>query len=222
MNKIYKVCEFILGLPKTLVFNFYYFKFRDAFRLPVFISHRVYLSRLAGKVVLGNCKTGVVKIGFGDVGIFDKNRSRSIWRVNGVVYFRGAATIGHGSKIGVSGELYFGKNVSITAESTIVAHEKVTIGDGALISWDVLIMDTDFHYIFEQTKLDTPINRNESVQIGKRVWIGCRSMVLKGVRIEDGVVIGAGTVVSRDLSKGDSVYIGSPSKMIKDNIIWRQ
>lgn len=221
MSRVYL---FLLGLPKTLLFNFYYFSFWEACKLPVFVSHHVYLSKLSGSVVLESPVRGGIKIGYGDVGIFDRKRSRTIWRLSdqGEVHFKGKAHIGHGSKIGVLGKLVFGNNAVITAESTIVAHERITIGENVLISWDVLIIDTDFHYIYERNDLSKPLNNNKPIHIGNSVWIGCRAMVLKGVDIADGCVIGAGSTVSKGLLVSDSVYAGVPACLGKENIIWKQ
>src|SRR5512140_3718511 len=136
-----RLLAFALGLPNTLIFNFRYFPFFDALKLPVLVSHRVWLMDLSGTCKLGVVRTGVVKIGFGEVGIFDRCNSRTIWQVPGHVEFAGKAAIGHGSKISVVGKLNVGNGLIITAESAIVAHRLVVIGEDVLISWDVLIMD---------------------------------------------------------------------------------
>jgi hypothetical protein len=105
---------------KTLYFNLSYFPLSVAIRLPVFISKNVWFKKLKGKIILPDrVYPGIVKIGFGDIGIFDKKRSRSVLELNGQVYFKGTVTIGHGSKIcvGRQGQLFLGENFVITAES---------------------------------------------------------------------------------------------------------
>jgi acetyltransferase-like isoleucine patch superfamily enzyme len=213
-----KVFLFILGLPKTIYFNFKYFPFLDAIKLPVFVSSRVWLMQMGGKVNLGVVKTGIVKIGFGDVGIFDRQKSRSIWQVSGLVQFIGSAKVGHGSKISVLGELVVGNNFCISAESALIAHNKITIGDDVLISWDVLIMDTDGHNIFNDIGLQ--INKPKEVIIGDKVWVGCRSLILKGVRIADGVVVAADSTLTKSVDCGYSIVGGSPVRQIKRDVKW--
>ena len=80
MNKFDRLFEYICGLPKTIYFNIKCLPLFQAIKLPIFISHRVILASLKGKIVFDcdNVKTGMVKIGFGYVGIFDSYRSRSI------------------------------------------------------------------------------------------------------------------------------------------------
>ena len=54
------------------------------------------------------------------------------------------------------------------------------------------------------------------IHIGKNVWIGSNSTILPGVTIEDNAVIGAGSVVTKDISE-NMVAVGSPARVI--NII---
>ena len=218
MTGIRKLYLFVLGLPKTVVFNFKYFPFEQAIRLPVLVSHRVWLMDLSGQVTLDDHRTGAVRIGFGEIGIFDQHRSRTIWQVSGKVQFRGTAHIGHGSKISVTGTLVVGNGVTIVAESAIFARQRVRIGDGVLISWDVLIMDTDAHRIYDAG--GNHINEDAPVRIGNAVWIGCRSLVLKGVNIADGVVVAAASTLTRSVESPNVMVGGSPAVVVRDCVRW--
>ena len=215
---ITKCILFLLGLPKTIIFNFYYFPFIDAIKFPVFVSHRVWLKRLSGNLHLDEIKPGIVKIGFGDVGIFDQRNSNTIWHVSGDVIFHGKANVNHGVKFSVSGILEMGEKFTITAESTIVAKEKISIGKNVLLSWDCLIMDTDFHKIYD---FDSKyINEPSQVIIGNNVWIGCRSLILKGVKIEDGTIVAAASTVTKSITQSNIVLGGNPNRILKENIRW--
>ena len=63
MNKIRKFLMLVTDLPKTILFNFTYFPLKVAIKFPVFVSHRVFLLNLKGKVKLGVVRTGVIRIG---------------------------------------------------------------------------------------------------------------------------------------------------------------
>ena len=215
-----KLLLLMLGLPKTVLFNLRYFPLGTAIRLPVFVSHRVWLMDLSGEVRLGVVRTGAVKIGFGEVGIFDQHRSRTIWQVTGVVEFAGAADIGHGSKISASGTLVIGNGVQIAAESAIVAQHGVYIGDNTLISWEVLIIDTDGHPVYDAA--GRRINPPAPIRIGRSVWLGCRSVVLKGVQIADGVVVAAAATVTRPVLAPNVIAGGSPARVIREGIRWKR
>ena len=81
-------------------------------------------------------------------------------------------------------------------------------------------MDTDFHPIYniEQRIINDP----REVVIGDHVWIGCRSMILKGVTICDDVVIAAGSIVTKNIDKPHCIYSlnGDNLRIIKENISW--
>jgi len=206
----------------TFYFNFTYFKFQDAIKLPVLVSKNTILKAIKGSVIIdGPLYYGRVIIGGGHVGIFDKRRSKTMWEVSGTVNFKGKAYIGHGSKIVVirGGELILGDRFSITAETSIIAAKKIEFGNSCLLSWDILIMDSDAHTI--SNNLGEIINAPKEIIFGDGVWMGCRCTVLKGAIIPNGAVVGAGSIVSRELDKEQTLYAGVPAKLLKENISWK-
>lgn len=220
MSKYSKFFNFLSY--KIIYFNFKYLPFNQAIKLPFFISRKVYLRNLKGKIKIESpISIGMIKIGFGEVGIFDDKRSRSILDINGNVIFKGSANIGHGSKISVSenGTLTLGNNFTITAESSIVAHLNIEFGNDCLLSWETLIMDTDFHKIYNE--FGELINDEQPIKIGNNVWIGCRNLVLKGAVIPDNAVLGANSVVSKKLDVENAIYVGNPVRCVKENINWK-
>lgn len=212
--------EYVFSLPKTLLFNFRYFPFKVAIRLPVFVSHRVILKKLSGKVELGLVKMGIVKIGFGDVPLFD-GRKRTVIALDGKTIFQGRADIGPGCQLGVSGEVSFGDGFAITCNSLISAREKITFGKNVMISWDVTIIDHDWHGIFDNSGV--LLNPPKPVHVGDDVWIGLRALILKGCTIQDGVIVAAGTIVTGGTYAANSVIgQGAKVKVLRENISWRR
>lgn len=140
--------------------------------------------------------------------------------MSGTVIFKGHCRLGHGTKISVenTGKLILGNNFVITAETSIVASTEIQFGKDCLLSWDILIMDTDFHKLKDES--GNIFNSPKPIIIGNRVWIGCRSIVLKGTSIPDNCVIGANSTVSKPLENENGLYVGSPSKLVKENISW--
>ena len=206
---------------KTIYFNFKYFPFHEAVKFPVIISKNVYFRQLKGSVTIDSpLKYGMVKIGFGRVGIFDDKFSRTILEISGKMIFKGSADIGHGSKISIaeSGTIVFGTNFKITAESALVSFKKIEFGNNCLLSWDILVMDTDHHRI--RNDKGEIINEPEEIIIGDKVWIGCRALILKGTVIPSNAVIGANSVVSKELDQEKALYAGIPAKLIKQNVTW--
>ena len=224
LRKCRKALRFLRVLSrqnvKTIYFNFKYLPFRQAIKIPIMVSKKVHLSHTGGQIII-DCPiySEMIQIGHGYVGIFDKEVSRTIWEVSGTVIFKGTANIGHGSKICVmSGTLVLGNNFRITAESTIVTANNIVFGKDCLLSWDILIMDTDFHNV--KDKSENILNPPAPIIIGNKVWIGCRCLILKGATIPDNSVIGANSFVGKRLEKENAVYGGQPVRLLKEEIIW--
>ena len=70
------------------------------------------------------------------------------------------------------------------------------------------------HQLTGQESVSLPI------KIGDHVWIGVNSVILKGVNIGDGSVIGAGSVVTRDIP-ARCLAAGIPARVIRSNIEWK-
>ena len=209
----------IRSIPKTLRFNLHYFPLKMALKLPVVVSHRTYLRELHGKVELPEkVERAMVKIGFGDVGHYDRKRSRTIWQMSGMVSFGGKASIGHGSKISVRGDLKLGDGFNMTAESTIVCAKEIRFGDDCLLSWDILVMDTDEHPLYN--KENERINPDKAIQIGDHVWIGCKCVLLKGAEVPDNTVVAAGTLLTSSFNGEHQVIGGNPPTVLKHDIRW--
>lgn len=207
----------------TIRFNFNYFPFRIAIKLPVYVSSQTKFRKLSGKVRIEGIviRPGIVQIGFGDVEVFDKEYSRTIWNVEGEILFNGNAYIGHGSKIRVKkgAIVEFGENFQISAESTINCEKKIVFGKNCMLSWDILMMDTDFHPIYDRST-GKRINIARDIVVQDNVWIGCRSTVLKGVFIAKGVVVAANSVVAKNLISEYAIYAGNSNVPIRENVVW--
>ena len=110
--------------------------------------------------------------------------------------------------------LEIGENSSIGSNSEIFNYSKISIGDNVDIGTQFYI-NTNNHS-FENTKL--PLSKqggiSKEILIGSDIWIGARVIILSGVTIESRVVIGAGSVVTKNLETG-YVYAGIPAEKIK-------
>lgn len=131
-------------------------------------------------------------------GIFQAYYDTEIW-----VYPKGKLTLGHGY---------------INAGTQLRCMERITIGDGCAIGRNVLIMDFDAHEITYENGTKNRITA--PIEIGKHVWIGAGATILKGVTIGDNAIVGAGSIVTRDVP-ANTIVAGNPARIIRENIQWR-
>ncbi len=96
--------------------------------------------------------------------------------------------------------------------STICSACSIDIGDFSGFGANAAAYDTDFHSIkdFGTPSDDISIAASKPIKIGKYVWIGANTLILKGVQIEDNCTVGAGSVIRKNMSAG-TVYRGEHS-----------
>ena len=114
-------------------------------------------------------------------------------------------------------ELRIGKNVGIEQNVHIICHHRVIIGSNVSVTANCAIVDTThpFDDVPCEVKVGSMIRDDEGfVEIGEGTFLGFGSVVLPNVRIGKGCVIGANSVVTRDIPDY-SVAAGSPAVVIR-------
>lgn len=162
----------------------------------------------------------MVLIGNRSVSIFDR-KCEFVWDVNGGVLFKGDASIGSGCKISVAenASLIIGANFRISAHSVLDCNKLIEFGDNCLLSWDVLIMDSDYHHILKDNKI---INPTKDIVIGNHVWIGNGVTILKGTYIPDNVIVACRSLITKKVLTPNSVVSGNGRDVvvIKEKVNW--
>lgn len=119
--------------------------------------------------------------------------------------------------IGKEGNLIIGKNVGMSS-TAIVCHHNIEIGDNVNIGGNVAIYDTDFHSLASDKRIDKKTDRLETkkapIKISNNVFIGAHSTILKGVCIGENAIIGACSLVSKNVPKNE-IWGGNPAKFIR-------
>jgi acetyltransferase-like isoleucine patch superfamily enzyme len=105
-----------------------------------------------------------------------------------------------------------GDRTYVNRRTEIVARHEIVIGADCAISWDVVITDSDEHWMPD-------VEMVQPVRIGDHVWIGARALVLKGVTIGDGAVVAAGAVVTGDVP-ARAIVAGAPARVIREDVDW--
>lgn len=113
------------------------------------------------------------------------------------------------------GTLIIGDRFGINSYSRIVAHERIEIGSNVTVGQMVGIIDHDHNFEVRGGNLELDGYRTAPISIGNNVWIGDKSTVLKGVTIGSNVVVGAHTLVNKDVPD-NCVIGGNPFRIIKE------
>ena len=154
-------------------------------------------------------------------------------RVEQVPYVRGGGRIVLGEGLRVSGKiaiafsrrtahlgptLQIGDRTFIGHQSSFAIAQRVCVGSDCLIAGSTHIQDNDGHPLDpgrRKAKEPVPEDTIRPVTIGDNVWIGARSRIMKGGTIRDNAVIGACSVVTKDVAPG-TIVAGNPAKFIRD------
>lgn len=109
--------------------------------------------------------------------------------------------------------VHFGKGVYANFNLTLVDDTHIYVGDHTMIGPNVTLA-TAGHPILPALREEV-YQFNLPVRIGRSCWLGARVIVLPGVTIGDNTVVGAGSVVTRDLPAG-VVAAGNPCRVLRE------
>lgn len=116
-----------------------------------------------------------------------------------------------------NGQLYVGNNVGMSSPC-IWCNEYIRIGDNVKLGADVIVLDTDCHslnYLNRRYKDKDQSNTcNKPIIIDDDVMIGANTIILKGVNIGARSIIGAGSVITKDIPS-DCIACGNPCRIIR-------
>lgn len=111
-----------------------------------------------------------------------------------------------------------GENCGIS-NSSFYCKKKIEIGKNVLIGGSCKIYDTDFHSLNLKKRIslfDDDI-KSKPIKICDGVFIGAHSIILKGVTIGENSIVGAGSVVTKDVPP-NQIWAGNPNSFVRNNI----
>lgn len=116
----------------------------------------------------------------------------------------------------VEGKLIIGDNIGLSS-TAIICNHSIQIGNNVFIGGNTVIYDTDFHSLdpmIRSSGKDKYYASKKEVIIEDNVFIGAHSTILKGVTIGKNSIIGACSVVSKDIPPNE-IWAGNPARFIK-------
>lgn len=124
------------------------------------------------------------------------------------------------------GEIEIGEDCFIGPDTRVWSAKKIKIGSRVLIAHNVNIHDNISHPLdahqryqenlnFVNTGIHTKVDiKPEEIIIGDDVWIGFNATIMRGVKIGEGAIVGANSLVKEDIAPW-TVNIGNPSRVIR-------
>jgi len=154
--------------------------------------------------------------------IFNNTGTRSAISIGRFTHIRGELfTFAHGGEISIGEYCYIGES------SRIWSARSIRMGNRVLIAHNVTILDSlthpigararheHFKYIITEGYPDRIDLGERAVDIGDDVWIGCMSVVLRGVSLGRGAIVGAGSVVTENVPPW-TLVAGNPARIIRE------
>lgn len=111
------------------------------------------------------------------------------------------------------GHVHFGKNIYANFGLTLVDDTHIYVGDCTMFGPNVVVA-TAGHPILPELR-EHGYQYNMPVHIGRNCWIGAGVIIVPGITIGDNVVIGAGSIVTRDIPD-NVVAVGNPCKVLRE------
>ncbi|MBE6283175.1 MAG: hypothetical protein E7098_02395 [Mediterranea massiliensis] len=181
MNNLVKALEifyrYLLDWPQIIWFNFKYFPFKIAMKIPVFLHKTTISGGGSFKIDTLTIKTGMIRIGHRAVSHYPDNGC--ILENNGKIIFCGETRIGNccAVSVGKKGLLVFGDSFCATAGIHIVCHNKVVFNRNNLIGWNSYVMDTNFHRLKDKSGNFVSSGYGEIV-LGENNWVSSECKLL--------------------------------------------
>ncbi len=137
--------------------------------------------------------------------------------IGSYVRLSGKSSINFGNRAHAMPEFVVGDHTFIGHNCSFAIAESISIGSHCLLAGGARLADFDGHSLdYDERRRNVPVSAADikPIVIGSDVWIGAGVCVLKGVRIGDRSIIGAGSVVSKDIP-ADVVAAGNPARVVR-------
>lgn len=110
------------------------------------------------------------------------------------------------------GAIHLGNYCLISPGVELSAAQSIQISDNCMIAAETVISDCDWHGTYNRLR---PFRCTQPVSLQENVWVGMRSIICKGVTIGENSIIGAGSVVTKNIP-ANVIAAGNPAKIIKE------
>lgn len=142
------------------------------------------------------------------------NTVRRAWLARRCHRYGRGSIIARGCRVLAPDRLSVGDGVVVARDVTLDARGGMELREGALLGFESILL-TETH---NSGQMGVPVQsqgmHRAPVLIGERAWLGMRVMVLPGVTIGADAIVGAGSLVTRDVEPG-TVVAGTPARVLR-------
>ena len=210
-----------LSLPKTVYFNFRSLPFKNARKLPIFVSYKVKILEVhKGIIEFGegvSVRPFMIRLGFNGTEEITPKKAK-INLKEGKLIFRGGCSMGEGCVLGVSGGvLDMGDHFSANKNCFISCNKEIVFGRDVMIGWNAVFFDAQGHIVFHNGEEKPSF---KPIRIGNHVWVCAEAHVMKGSEVADGSIVAYRSLVTGKFTEKNILLGGSPAKRLQDHIDW--
>ena len=213
----HKLRKYQFNYYKTIIANFKLFPFKQAIHFPLVIYNRVELKLSNSKITLNvPPKFALIRWGLNQDLFTPSNTASMLLMINGEIIINGYIRISPGCVFRIiNGKLNLGKYNSLGGGSKLLCNNKIYIDDYSRFGFGSILCDTNFHYINHNGII---VNCNGEIKIGKSIFVGNNSSIVKGAIIPDYSIISSKSYVNKDFSEfqNGALIAGAPAKILKE------
>jgi acetyltransferase-like isoleucine patch superfamily enzyme len=111
-----------------------------------------------------------------------------------------------------AGRISVGAYCIMLPGTRLAAATSIEVGDNCMFAANCSLSDADWHDMYDRTSAP---GKTASIRLENNVWIGDSALVCKGVRVGENSIVGAGSVVTKDVP-ANSVVAGNPARVVKE------
>ncbi len=221
ISKLWKYRSFLQYIFQSIYFNFHYLPVRQAVKLPILV-HKMKIVAAKGQVEIdaADVRTGMIQLGVNMVSLYPDRGI--VWdQHGGKVVFHGECLIGGDSAVsfGKNTVVEFGDRFCASASWKCVSYRGIVFGDRTRFGWNTMIMDTNFHALYDMEKKQFR-RASGKIVIGPDNWFSTDCRILHSTVTPEHCVFAMGTIVTPGCAKEPyCVMGGSPVRILRRNVM---
>lgn len=119
-------------------------------------------------------------------------------------------------------QIRIGARTTAIGVYVLARDRSVSIGQDCMLSRGIEIRATDTHRIYDLHTNEQLNPSTHDVIIGNRIWLAANVTVSKNVHLADGCIVGAGAFVNKSVTTPNCLIVGSPAKVIRQQVRWER